>query len=113
MFKLEGRLAYYPDMSVKRTFYWDVPINRKFVFFGEGETGFTARITLGFTPLVKPFKERKNLEFEFGYQYMQFEQNGGRGRMFRFSDGASANINSWERARSWRDGFFIGGTIRW
>lgn len=113
MFKLEGLFVYYPDMSTKRTLLWDVPINRKFVFFGKDETGVTGRVTLGLTPPIGPLKERKNLEIELGYQYMEFKQDGGRGRVFRFSDGASANIDNWDRARNKHDGFFIGGTLRW
>ena len=109
MLKLEGLFSYYPDMSVKRTLLWDVPINRKFVFTDGHGRGFTSRMKLGFTP----FKKRQNLEVEAGYQYMQFEQHGGQGRWYRFSDGNSDTIENWERARSIRDGFFGGGTIRW
>ncbi|MDI6760119.1 MAG: hypothetical protein QMD05_04775, partial [Candidatus Brocadiaceae bacterium] len=109
MLKLEGLFSYYPDMSVKRMLLWDVPINRKFVFTDGNGRGFMSRMKLGFTP----FKKRKNLEVEAGYQYMQFEQHGGQGKVYRFSDGASDASDNWERARSIRDGFFGGGTVRW
>jgi hypothetical protein len=109
MFKLETRFVWFPDMSVRQTALWDVPINRKFVFSGENARGFVIRPTLGFTP----FRERKHIEFEAGYQYMQFKQSRGSGRVQDLTTGDVANIENWDRASSYRDGFFVGGTLRW
>lgn len=113
MFKLDVRFTYYPSMSVRESDQWDADGSRLFTYFGRDESGLAARFTFGFVPPVKFIKDRKRLEFEFGYQYMQFEQNGGHGRMFNLRDGSSAPFIKWDRAVSYRDGFFVGGTLRW
>ncbi|MHC4197503.1 MAG: hypothetical protein ACYSRP_06290 [Planctomycetota bacterium] len=115
MFRLEGRGAYYPNMSVKRTTIWDQDRSRLGNFYGKNADGWKGKVTVGFTPPIYPIKKRKNLEFQAGFQWLDFQQHDGYYRIDNTVTNTSGGepAPAWDRARSWRYGFFVGGTLRW
>lgn len=114
MVSLKGQFTWYPGLSVKgsgRTYADDPEEDSDEVTsaLGSNGRGKSFRVTMGFTP----FKKRKNLEIECGYQYMEFEQDGGRFRNQELVSDDDLVTGKWKKASNYRDGFLVGGTLRW
>lgn len=112
MISLKGQFTWYPGLSVKGSMREyaereDADETTTSLLGSDGR-GKSFRVTMGFTP----FKKRKNLEVECGYQYMEFEQDGGRFRAVDLEDNYT-ETGRWKKASNYRDGFFAGGTVRW
>ena len=114
MVSLKGQFTWYPGLSVKGSMR-EVPDDPEensaetTSLLGSDGRGKSFRVTMGFTP----FKKRKNLEIECGYQYMEFEQDGGQFRSQESGEDTDLTTGKWKKASNYRDGFLVGGTLRW